>query len=46
MQGCEAVEGATVHFHQAVRLQVPAEAEDEETVSLPLHRQHTEGQSV
>lgn len=25
VQGCEAIEGAAVHFHQAVGLQVPAE---------------------
>lgn len=25
VQGCEAIEGATVHFHQAVGLQVPAD---------------------
>lgn len=25
VQGCEAIEGAAVHFHQAVGLQVPTE---------------------
>lgn len=31
VQGCEAVEGATVHFHQAVVLQVPTETQEEDT---------------
>lgn len=36
MQGREAVEGAAVHFHQAVVLQVPAERDtrDEETAAI------------
>lgn len=30
VQGCEAVEGAAVHFHQAVVLQVPTETQEED----------------
>lgn len=48
MQGREAVEGAAVHFHQAVVLQVPAERDtrDEETAIRSPHRQQAGGQSV
>lgn len=48
MQGREAVEGAAVHFHQAVVLQVPAgrDTRDEETAAIRSpHRQQAGGQS-